>query len=169
MAKCPFCEVQEREELILFQDDKGIVAINPDGKIPGQLVVVPKDHLTIVEQTPDYILGHLAVLANKASTAVFEAFGVAGTNIMITNGIAAGQTEPHVGIHIIPRNENDGIALNWNPRQADEEQLSTIELQLKEYTKGVGDFQKEEKQEVIEEKHDDVDQDYLIKHLTRIP
>ena len=43
------------------------------------------------------------------SNAVLRSLGVQGTNIIVQNGIAAGQKAQHFMVHVIPRKERDGI------------------------------------------------------------
>ena len=131
-----------------------------------------------MEQVPDYEIEHLGVVANKISMALFESMRIQGTNIIIQNGVAAGQKIPHFILHIIPRIENDGLNLSWEPRQLSEEEMSTIELKLNEHTRNIGAFEIEKElpinldakekikaaKEVKEEKDN-----YLIKQLNRIP
>ena len=76
-------------------------------------------------------------------------------------------------INIIPRKENDGINLQWQPKQLSEEEVSTIELKMKEEISNtkVGESPKikqEKKAEPIPEKISD-EENYLIKQLRRIP
>ena len=166
--------VDAKEEVVfgswLAEEDGGSVAICVG-------VVFPKKHYQIVEQIPDYEFGHLMNVVNKISTAVFEGAGAQGTNIIIQNGLAAGQQIPHVSVHIIPRRENDNLVLQWDTKQLPEEEMSTVELQLKEETKNIGAFQKAPKAEPVklEKKPEKVEpelsdqENYLIKQLRRIP
>src|SRR3989338_5285393 len=105
---------------------------------------MPKNHYPILEQVPDIEIGRLFQASNKISSAIFESLGVQGTNIFVANGIPAGQTVAHFTINVIPRKENDGINLQWQPKQLNEEEISTIELKLKEQTKNMGLFEEEE-------------------------
>jgi len=125
-----------------------------------------------MSQKNNCLIAHLSKITNKISIAVFEALQAKGTNILIQNGITAGQKTNHFMIHIIPRKENDGLDFQWQPKQLNQEQMSTIELNLKEATKGIGDFEKEEKKPVrLDKKIEKIDKEenYLIKQLNRIP
>ena len=174
MSECKICEaIKEKEELIY--EDKDVIAIlSTEPASAGHIILSPKKHYPIIEQIPDYEFGHLFHIANKLSIAVFETVGCQGTNIIIENGVAAGQTVPHVTIHIIPRNENDGLNFQWNPKTLSEEEMSTVELKVREEAKSIGGFEKEKKKEAIKlekkkEKISSEEENYLIKQLTRIP
>jgi len=172
MNECEFCSLMGKEENRVYEDDKSAAVLYPKPAVLGHIIVFAKEHTTIIEQTPDYIVAHLAKIANRISTALFDALKSQGTNIIIANGLAAGQTTPHFAINIIPRLVNDGLSFNWQPRQVKEEAMDTIELQLKEETKNIGSFEKEKKAPIEEkeaEKIDEKEEDYALKQLKRIP
>ena len=110
---------------------------------------------------------------NKLSTIIFEALQAQGTNIIIQNGIAAGQKQPHALINIIPRRKGDNLNFLRRPKQLNEEEMSTIELKLNEETQKVGEFEKEKEKPIEEKKTEEVDvnekENYMIKQLERIP
>ena len=122
---------------------------------------------------PDAEVGKLFQAANKVSTAIFESLGAQGTNIFVANGLPAGQTVAHFTINVIPRKENDGINLQWQPRQLSEEEMSTVELKLKEQTKNMGHFEKEKKAQKIEAQKpvvlSDDEEEYFSRQLRRLP
>ena len=76
-------------------------------------------------------------------------------------------------INIIPRRENDGMDFQWAPKQLNEEEMSTIELQIKEYTEKIAGFEEEtkepEKLDKEEEKIEAKKDDYTMKQFDRIP
>ncbi|MFO8016934.1 MAG: HIT domain-containing protein [Candidatus Woesearchaeota archaeon] len=145
---CPFCQKMASKDEKLYEDEKVAVMLSDTPATIGHLLVMPKEHYPIIEQVPDFIVEHALKVANKISVAVFETLKVQGTNIIVNNGIAAGQDSAHFMIHVIPRKENDGLNLQWQPKQMGEEEMSTIELQLKEETKNIGSFQKEKEEPV---------------------
>ncbi len=157
----------------LFEDEKVAVVPSSRPASRGHVLVIPKEHYTILEQIPDFLAGHLFSTANRVSTAIFEMLRVNGTNIIIENGIAAGQRVAHFAINIIPRSENDGLGFVWQPKQIADDEMSAAELQLKEQTRNVGGFQKEEKKAIeVNDKEEVIpvdDSDYLLRQLRRVP
>ncbi len=123
--KCEYCDIIGRQSKgqILYEDDELIVAIRDNVVTPGQITVFTREHFTILELVPDLLLAKCAVVANKVSIAIFESLGSQGTNILIRNGIAAGQSVPHCGIDVIPRIEDDGLSLNWQGKPLSEDDL----------------------------------------------
>lgn len=175
MAECEFCEMIKKKTSMVYEDDQIYVmhAQKPAGI--GHVLVLPKEHAMIIEQLHDYDVAEIFQKVNKISTAVFESLGAHGTNIIVQNGVAAGQSSSHLMIHVIARRENDGMDFTWQPKQMSEEEVSTVELKLKEFTKNIGGFEKrpakpiELKTEVKQIKEDEKEENYLLKQLQRIP
>jgi histidine triad (HIT) family protein len=161
----------------VYEDDLILVVLDVNGANPGHCFVIPKNHYPIIEQVPDEELTKLFSVANKISSLIFEELKVQGTNIFVANGIPAGQTVAHFMINVIPRQENDGINLQWKPKQLTEEEMSTVELKLKESIQnvGVGTIENTEKPQVKQENpqvqsfSEDDEEDYFSKQLKRIP
>jgi len=159
----------------IYEDDNAIVILDINGASPGHAFVIPKEHYPIIEQIPDPMVGILFDLANKTSSAIFETLNIQGTNIFVTNGVAAGQKVAHFMINVVPRNENDGINMDWQPKQLSDEEMSTVELKLKDAAQNIGGFEsptasqpkKQTEQKVVTLDNDE--DNYLIKQLNRIP
>jgi len=163
----------------IYEDDLVLAVLDVNGSNPGHCFVIPKNHYPIIEQVPDAELSNLFSVANKISGAIFENLKVQGTNIFVANGIPAGQTVAHFLINVIPRQENDGINLQWKPKHLTEEEMSTVELKLKESIQnvGVGKIEDtgipkaipEKAEQPIQSISDDGEEDYISKQMRRIP
>ena len=157
----------------IYEDELVMAILDINGANPGHCFIMPKNHYPIIEQVPDLEIGRLFNVSNKISSAIFESLGVQGTNLFVTNGIPAGQTVAHFTINVIPRKENDGINLQWQPKQLSEEEMSTVELKLKEQTKNIGHFEKEEKKPRVQAYKPVVlseeEEEYFTKQMRRLP
>jgi histidine triad (HIT) family protein len=162
----------------IYEDDLILAALDVNGANPGHCFIMPKNHYPIIEQVPDSELEEMFSVANKISSSIFEKLKVQGTNIFVANGIPAGQTVAHFTINIIPRKEGDGINLQWKPKQLTEEEMSTVELKLKEQIANVGvskidktvsDKIDQPNSEAISISDDKDEEDYIAKQLKRIP
>lgn len=175
MSDCIVCQQIEKKLGVMYEDADVVAVLSPTPASAGHIIVAPRQHHVILEQVPDWVMGKLFTTANKVSISLFEGLGVHGTNLLIQNGAAAGQTAPHVGVHVIPRVENDNINLLWQPRQLGEEEMSTIELKVKEETKSLALEKEPPKPKAEEPKPKKVEyalsdeENYLIKSLRRIP
>jgi len=156
----------------IYEDENILAILDINGANPGHVFVIPKEHFTILEQVPDFLVGKLFDTANRISSCLFETMNIQGTNVFITNGVAAGQAAAHFMINIIPRKDNDGINITWQPKQLTEDEMSTVELQLKEATKNIGGFETKSEIEKIstQESESISDEDnYLMRQMRRIP
>ena len=173
--QCVLCQIIDgRVPTKKIYEDEDIVAIlDFNGANPGHAFVMPKQHIPILEQVPPHLVGKLFNVANKISSAIFETLKVQGTNIFVANGVPAGQKVAHFMVNIIPRKENDGINLQWQTKQLSEEEMSTIELKLKEESTNIGMPQPEAQQSkaIKKEKTETItgEDNYLLKSLKRIP
>jgi histidine triad (HIT) family protein len=68
----------------------------------------------------------------KLARAVNDALRPSGLNLVQANGEAAGQTVPHVHVHILPRRAGDNLLMSWDrvratdPVHADPANLATV-------------------------------------------
>ena len=109
--QCIFCQiisgkVQSRK---VYEDDKvmAILDINPAN--PGHTLLLTKEHYSIMPQIPDDDVSHVFIIAKSLSNSMLKSVNAQGTNIIVANGIAAGQRAQHFMVHVIPRKENDNI------------------------------------------------------------
>ena len=160
----------------VYEDDTALAALDFNGANPGHCFIIPKNHYPIIEQVPNDELGHLFSIANKISSAIFESLKAQGTNVFVANGIPAGQTVAHFMINVIPRKENDGIGLQWGPKQLSEEEMSTVELKLKENMHGMAVESPEKKESPKSHAErpkpfisDEGEEDYFMNQLRKIP
>lgn len=168
--KCEYCEIVEEKRSILYEDNEVIAVIKDTALVPGQVTVFSREHFTIMELIPDFLLQKCAVLANKVGMAIFEALGCQGTNVFIENGLAAGQKVPHFALEIIPRTEKDGVELSWQPQPLAEDELEITALTLKEeLDKPAKPEKKAEEMPPEKLKEKENTQNYLLKALKRLP
>ncbi len=170
---CFVCDLVKEKKGLLFEDEQIAVLLAPKPTVPGHVLLAPKQHAAILEQIPDVVMGKLLDKANKVSIAVFETLGAEGTNIIAHNGVAAGQAVNHAVLNVLPRRENDGLNFAWQTKQLSEEEMSTIELQLKDETKNIGAVEKEKPKPKELPKPKEIKEEeeinYLLKQLKRIP
>jgi histidine triad (HIT) family protein len=165
-SKCPFCMMAEGEipTQKVYEDEKilAILDINPANK--GHVLVFPKEHAALTAQIPENVASHMFTMANKISSACFEAMQADGTNIVVSNGAVAGQTAPHALINIIPRFEGDKVAVGWQGQKMEESELAEIANKIKAVIPkpSVGGMPKKSKLE-------DMDPNALPREITRIP
>jgi histidine triad (HIT) family protein len=122
-GKLPCFKLLEDETTIAFMD------INP--LHPGHALAVAKGHWPTVDVIPPDVLANVARTAQRVAKAAFKALAPEGVNLLQANGAPAGQTVPHLHIHIIPRRPDDRIAFNWTPVPGDMKQIEAVAAKLK--------------------------------------
>ena len=66
------------------------------------------------------------ILAKKMGEKMKNALQADGMNLVQNNGEAAGQTVDHFHLHLIPRYENDGAHILWEPGSTTKEEMEEI-------------------------------------------
>jgi histidine triad (HIT) family protein len=101
------CEEIRRDELTLaFMD------IRPAND--GHCLVIPKAHFATVLEMPPVLFGAVAAAAVAVARAVEEVLRPGGLSLLQANGALAGQTVPHVHLHVLPRRAGDNLLMNWD-------------------------------------------------------
>ena len=102
---CPFCTLPP--ERIIDSNDLALVIRDGYPVSPGHTLVIPKLHIgSWFEITPAEQQALLDLLA-KAKAVLETEFKPDGYNIGINDGPTAGQTVPHLHMHLIPRYKGD--------------------------------------------------------------
>lgn len=102
---CVFCSLPA--ERIIDHNDHALVIRDGFPITPGHTLVIPRRHVaSFFEVTAEERLAMLALL-DRAKSALDAERSPAGYNIGINDGPAAGQTVPHLHLHLIPRYAGD--------------------------------------------------------------
>lgn len=85
--------------------------------VPGHLLICPKRVVkTVYELTPDELAAMFKMLESLKS-ALETTFGAAGFNYAWNEEEDAGQSIPHVHIHMVPRKNGDAGITEYDPRK----------------------------------------------------
>ena len=98
---CPFCAFLP--ERIILSNQHGLAIRDGYPVSPGHTLIIPRRHTESFFGLDSVEISALFVLLEEAKTGLDEDLHPAGYNIGINDGSAAGQTVPHVHIHLIPR------------------------------------------------------------------
>ena len=103
---CPFCNVAADTELVM-ESATAFAIYDKYPVSPGHTLIIPKRHvanyfdLNLKEQTA------CLMLLNAVKETLDKTVTPDGYNIGVNVGEAAGQTVPHVHLHLIPRYKGD--------------------------------------------------------------
>jgi histidine triad (HIT) family protein len=117
------------KSFVVYEDQHTAVLLDQNG-ISGQVLIATRIHLPILESIPDPLLMHLGNLTAKTAAVIYKTLNTDGTNIIINNGLIAGQKEPHFSISIIPRYDNDGIKLLWQQKTIPDTELDELHKKI---------------------------------------
>lgn len=106
MEACPFCQPGIGEST--FAETDGFFAICDIAPIlPGHALVIPKRHVESIMDLTDEELARFAVFGRQVTAVVTAAFHATGCDWAVQDRPDAGQTVPHLHLHIIPRRSGD--------------------------------------------------------------
>jgi diadenosine tetraphosphate (Ap4A) HIT family hydrolase len=102
---CPFCSLPP--ERIVLENAVARCIRDAYPVSPGHTLIIPRRHMgSVFEARSDEWAG-IGELLERARRDLDGAFRPAAYNIGINDGPAAGQTVPHLHVHLIPRYAGD--------------------------------------------------------------
>lgn len=106
VENCLFCRKEITEKSFystpLFSAFYNIAPI-----LPGHSLVIPNKHYESLFELPDDELSEMMLFARKITAVLKSVFKSGGFDWTIQDGVSAGQTVPHLHLHIIPRKPLD--------------------------------------------------------------
>ena len=114
----PCFKLYEDGETIAFMD------INPVN--PGHALVIHKAHHQDLFAMPPEDIAAVTKTAQKLGKALQATLSPAGMNLLQCNGPAAKQSVMHFHMHVIPRQMDDGLTMNWELVQGDMDAIAAL-------------------------------------------
>jgi diadenosine tetraphosphate (Ap4A) HIT family hydrolase len=102
---CPFCSLPT--ERFVLQSGYAVVIRDAFPVSPGHTLIIPKRHVASFFEVTEAERADLMSLLAAARDDLDREFRPAGYNVGINDGAAAGQTVPHLHVHLIPRFAGD--------------------------------------------------------------
>ena len=113
MKECPFCKIWESNGShsfkVLVVGEHCVSILDQYPVSEGHCLIIPKRHVGSIDELDDMELKDLYTVLHQTKTLLIETYLPDGFNIGINEGEAAGQTVPHLHIHLIPRYEGDVV------------------------------------------------------------
>ena len=125
---CIFCKIANGEipSKTLYEDEQFRVILDLGPATKGHALILPKDHYANLYELPEETAAEAMKLAKKMAVKMTEKLHADGFNLVQNNGETAGQTVMHFHLHLIPRYENDGQKILWNPTEPTAEELDEV-------------------------------------------
>ncbi len=102
-VSCPFC----REPRAVLENDLAFVRYDQYPVNPGHCLVVPRRHVAEYFQATAEEKAAIWSLVDAMKERLDAEFNPDGYNVGVNVGVAAGQSVPHIHIHLIPRYRGD--------------------------------------------------------------
>ena len=111
--RCPFCQIIAGNipSNKVYEDEKIIAILDINPAVKGHLLLVPKEHFPLLVMCPPDLFNHLIVKARDLSSCVEQGVLSHGSTMYVAGGAAAGQQSYHFMLHIIPRDDGDGLSV----------------------------------------------------------
>jgi len=102
---CPFCTLPASR--IVKENDHALLIRDAYPVSPGHSLVIPKRHIGSWFEASAEERGAMLALIDQAKAMIDVELAPDSYNIGINDGSAAGQTVPHLHMHLIPRFQGD--------------------------------------------------------------
>jgi diadenosine tetraphosphate (Ap4A) HIT family hydrolase len=99
---CPFC-IERNTREIISENDLAYAAFDIFAVSKGHCLVITKRHISNFFETTPAEIEALFSLVKEVKPILEHMFAPAGFNIGVNINEVAGQTIPHVHVHVIPR------------------------------------------------------------------
>jgi diadenosine tetraphosphate (Ap4A) HIT family hydrolase len=165
-AKCPFCQMVAGEIPVakVYEDDKclAILDINPVAK--GHVLLFPKEHYPFFATLPPQLVSHLGTTAKYICQGLKKTVVVDSVTCFVANGAHAGQTVAHAMIHIIPREQKDGLFQLPSKTLDAKQQLAITDLIQNHFKAKINPVPEEQKKKIAQYLSDETVQKELIQN-----
>ncbi|MFA6072512.1 MAG: HIT family protein [Candidatus Woesearchaeota archaeon] len=163
---------------VIIQDEDVVVLTPKRAYTKGHIIITTVNEYKILEEVPPNIISKMFQIANKLSGVMFDLLKCHGTNILIQNGVAAGQINSRFSLNIIPRFENDKLKLDWTPTPAAPEKIQesqnrfhetdNVEKEKKFIEEQKAKVETERKSIVIKSSDDKKKRNYFMRSLEKV-
>jgi histidine triad (HIT) family protein len=133
MSDCVFCKIVAGQIPAAKVHEDGLTLAFMDiGAVnPGHVLVAAKPHVENIFGLDDRLAAAVFQTAARVARAVKKAYSPEGVTLYQANGAAAGQTVFHFHLHLVPRYDQDGMALAWPTKNPPREQLEANAAKLR--------------------------------------
>jgi len=132
-ADCVFCSivVGDAPAQIVDEDEHTLAFMDISPWTRGHALVIPRAHSTNLYDVDEADLSHAAVAAKRVGIRMKERLACDGVNLLNASEPAAWQTVWHFHIHVIPRYEDDALAVPVRPEPQDADEIAGVAEELR--------------------------------------
>jgi len=114
---CVFCESSIIKEREIIRNDFAWAFPTNIPIVPGHILVCPIRCIKTIDELRDEELHAIFELVGKLKRALTKVFMAEGFNFAWNEGKIAGQSVPHLHLHVLPRKEGDTGITKYEPRK----------------------------------------------------
>jgi histidine triad (HIT) family protein len=120
---CIFCKIIKGEIPAekIYEDKKVLAFLDINPVTPGHVLLIPKEHYTMMTDVPDELLGYCYLKAKELMPKI--KLGMKADYVSVS---VVGLDVPHFHIHLIPRNFDDGLANFWPTKKYADGEMEKI-------------------------------------------
>ncbi len=140
--QCPFCTLSQGGETelnkqgdIVFENEDVLAFVSPKWWVnnPGNVMVIPKEHIENVYDISDELLSTIHIVGKGVAIAMKETYRCDGISFRQHNEPSGGQDVWHFHLHVFPRWKDDDLYLNHkNTRYVSAEERAPYAEKLRE-------------------------------------
>lgn len=105
-TECPFCEINNLQKHLVYQGAHASILTTYKPAVPGHLLLIPNRHVKTFDQLNSEEVQEIGELVKKVHLLYKSRFQATDYLLIQKNGPLAGQSVPHVHIHILPRTKD---------------------------------------------------------------
>ncbi len=130
---CIFCKIIAGEIpcFKLYEDEHSLAFLDIHPTHEGHSLVIPKRHAADLFTIDDEALTATTKTARRVAKALEASISMQGLNLFQCNGEAAGQSVFHLHMHLIPREIDDGLKMNWDIVPGDMQAMELLAERIK--------------------------------------
>ena len=146
-GECLFCGIGKGtvDTLKVYENSDIVAFLDITPAVPGQIIIIPKEHYQFIFQVPDNILWDMIRIMKIIMPVMVNAIKCQGISVYIAQGPAAGQRIGHAAINLIPRLNDDKAVFAWDRKDFARDEL---EKAMKEIKMGIDKTLSEERAKI---------------------
>jgi len=120
-ATCLFCKIIAGQipAFKVYEDEHTFAFLDIAPFEKGHVLVVPKHHAAFLTDLRAEVLVPFITAVQNVAALLLKKMPCDGFNLVQNNGACATQVVPHVHFHIIPRDANAGLGIEWPAGELD--------------------------------------------------
>jgi len=130
---CIFCKIVAGQipSHRLLEDAATLAFLDINPVHPGHALVIPKAHAPNLAASAEADLAAVMASAKRVARAIEAELKPDGINLLQAIGPGAAQSVFHFHVHVLPRRNGDGLAMNWTPKPGDRDALAAMAERLR--------------------------------------